>query len=492
MAQTTTPFIIQKVLTLELRNLEDSAGGFPGNLEGANVQLIVENADSGSRSVRVGMPQVRSNLDSAYMDGSYKLSGQGQSELPIMIGGGWMESGSVLYDSAMNKNTLLLDSDQIVAKLAAKGISTKQNLDATSLTTFSTSTHTPLHRMTLNGHSSGSVADTSSRTWNRSLSTATIGGKTAVNSNVAYNFGYLSGSNVNWPQNFTLFAIYYNKSNADDYWYNHTSSYHLVKIGNTNAGEGAISLGGSSTYTATGAKVTKDTWQRIIITGAASAATTGASTNYKVFVDGKETGSCTATGIVGYALKSGTSYNFGYSSYTTGYFLELGVISSVLTGQQLAELDGHLQHRLNGSTAAFDNEFFGDSDKVQFTYSGDSPNHFAPMLNNNRDSVWKPMDNSTSLLKVFINNADNVRRNTVPALLKKIIIGDSSGTTFIDNTPYEFTPDIGGDSARIKGYREHNFQRITTLDFHNDPRLDIVPDDSDAGGGGIGPVQAWF
>ena len=496
MPQTTTPFIVQKVLRLELRNLEDSAGGFPGNLDGANVQLIVENTDSGSRSIRVGMPQVRSDLDSAYMNGNYKLSGQGQSELPIMIGGGWLDSGSVLYDSAMNKNTLLLDSDQIVAKLTAKGISTKQDLDASSLTTFSTSTHTPLHRMTLNGHSSGTVADTSSRTWNRSLSTATIGGKTAVNSNVSYNFGYLDGSNVNWPQNFTLFAIYYNKSNADDYWYNHYSSYHLVKIGNTNTtGEGEISLGGSSTYTATGAKVTKDTWQRIIITGSASSTTQGASTNYKVYVDGVETGSCTATGIVGYALKSGTSYNFAYSSYTTGYFLELGVISSVLNGSQLAELDGHLQHRLNGSTAAFDNEFFGDSDKVQFTYSGDSTNHFTPMHNSNRAGsppAFKAVDNSTSLLKLYINNADTVRRNTVPALLKRIIIGDSASSTFIDNTPHEFTSDVGGDSARIKGNREHNFQRITTLDFHNDPRLDIVPDDSEAGGGGIGPVQAWF
>ena len=47
MPQTTTPFIVQKVLRLELRNLEDSAGGFPGNLDGANVQLIVENTDSG-------------------------------------------------------------------------------------------------------------------------------------------------------------------------------------------------------------------------------------------------------------------------------------------------------------------------------------------------------------------------------------------------------------------------------------------------------------
>ena len=39
MAQTTTPFIVQRRLTLALNNVEDSAGGFPGDLEGANVQI---------------------------------------------------------------------------------------------------------------------------------------------------------------------------------------------------------------------------------------------------------------------------------------------------------------------------------------------------------------------------------------------------------------------------------------------------------------------
>jgi len=494
-----TPFIIQRRLTLTLQNVEDSAGGFPGDLEGANVQIIVQNQDSSylttvNRPLLVDMPQIRQEgIDSSYLNGYHKVSGQGKSQKLVMIGGGWHDSGAALYDSAHVINSRFLDSDIITERMDVTAMSTKGNLDAASLTTFSTSTHTPLHRMTLDGHSSGTVADTSSRNWNRSLSTATIGGKTAVNSNVSYNFGYLSGSNVNWPQYFTLFAIYYNKSSADDYWYNHTSSYHFVRIVNTDtAGTGGdIMLGGSSTYTVTGAKVPKDEWTRIMITGSASSTSTAASTSYKVYVNGVQTGSCTSTGMVGYALKYGTSYNFAYSSYTTGYFLELGVISSVLTGSQLSELDAHLRHRLDGSTAAFSHDL-ADSDKTQVTYSGDSSLASMPMFNNTSAGTpppFKQLDGGMSLKDIRIQSADTLKRNTVPATIKKIIIGDSAGTTFIDESPLE----LQGDSAILKGEREHLFQRITTLNASNDPRLDVVPTiDSGDGGGGVGPIQAWF
>ncbi len=500
MAQTTTPFIVQRRLTLALNNVEDSAGGFPGDLEGANVQIIVQNQDSSAlttvdRPLLVDMPHIRQEgIDSSYLNGYYKVSGQGKSQKLVMIGGGWHDSGAALYDSAHVINSRLLDSDVITERMNVTAMSTKGNLDAASLTTLTESTLTPLHRMTLNGHSDGNtVADTSSRNWNRTLDNATIGGKTVVNSNVSYNFGYLSGSNVNWPQHFTLFAIYYNKDNADDYWYNHTSSYHLVRIINTstaNSTAGSVLIGGSSTYTDTGARIPKDTWTSIIITGSASSTSTAASTNYKVFLNGVEAGSCTATGIVGYALKSGTSYNFGYSSYTTGYFLELGVMSGVLTGSQTSELDAHMRHRLNGSTAAFSHTF-ADSDKTQFTYSGDSSLADMPIFNNVRAGTpppFKPFDQGMSLSDIRIATADNLKRNTVPATIKKIIIADSAGTTFIDESPLE----LQGDSALLKGEREHLFQRITTLTDNNDPRLVRVDADSVAAGDGAGPVQAWF
>ena len=493
-----SPFIIQRVLSLNLQNMEDSAGSFPGNLEGANQQIIIGNADSSFINTMdvpllVGMPQIsQEGLDSSYLNNYSKLGGQGESIKKILIGDAWDDSGAVLYDSASVINSRFLDADVITERLNITAISTKGDLDAASLTTFSTSTHTPLHRMTLDGHSSGTVGDTSSRNWSQSLSTATIGGKTAVNSNVSSNFGYLSGSNVNWPQYFTLFAIYYNKSNADDYWYNHTSSYHLVKIINTSTANtgGNLSIGGSSTYTETGAKVPKDEWTRIIITGSASSTSTAASTNYKVYINGEETGSATATGIVGYALKSGTSYNFAYSSYTTGYFLELGVISSVLNNTQLAELDAHLRHRLDGSTAAFSHDF-ADSDKTQFTYSGDSSLAEMPMFNNTSAGTpppFKQLDGGMSLKDIRIQTADTLKRNTVPATIKKIIIADSAGTTFIDESPLE----LQGDSALLKAKREHLFQRITTLTDNNDPRLVKLDADSAAAGTTSGPIQAWF
>ena len=499
MAQTTTPFIVQRRLTLALQNVEDSAGSFPGDLEGANVQIIIQNQDSSAlttvnRPLLADMPKIRQEgIDSSYLNGYHKVSGQGKSQKLVMIGGGWNTSGAALYDSAHVINSRFLDSDIITERMNVTGMSTKGDLDAASLTTLSTSTHTPLHRMTLDGHSSGTVGDTSSRNWSQSLSTATIGGKTAVNSNVSSNFGYLSGSNVNWPQYFTLFAIYYNKPNADDYWYNHTSSSHFVRITNTSTSgttAGNIAVGGSSTYTITGAKVPKDEWTRIIITGSASSTSTAASTKYKVYVNGEETGSATTTGIVGYALKSGTSYNFAYSTYTTGYFLELGVISSVLNGTQLAELDAHMRHRLDGSTAAFSHDF-ADSDKTQFTYSGDSSLASMPIFNNTSAGTpppFKPFDQGMSLKDIRIRSADTLKRNTVPATIKKIIIGDSAGTTFIDESPLE----LQGDSALLKAKREHLFQRITTLTDNNDPRLVKLDADSASAGTTAGPVQAWF
>ena len=190
------------------------------------------------------------------------------------------------------------------------------------------------------------------------------------------------------------------------------------------------------------------------------------------------------------ALKSGTSYNFAYSSYTTGYFLELGVISSVLNNTQLAELDAHLRHRLDGSTAAFSHDF-ADSDKTQFTYSGDSSLAEMPMFNNTSAGTpppFKQLDRGMSLKDIRIQTADTLKRNTVPATIKKIIIADSAGTTFIDESPLE----LQGDSAILKGEREHLFQKITTLTDNNDPRLIKVDVDSVPAGDLSGPIQAWF
>ena len=98
MAQTTTPFIVQRRLTLALNNVEDSAGGFPGDLEGANVQIIVQNQDSSAlttvdRPLLVDMPHIRQEgIDSSYLNGYYKVSGQGKSQKLVMIGGGWHDT----------------------------------------------------------------------------------------------------------------------------------------------------------------------------------------------------------------------------------------------------------------------------------------------------------------------------------------------------------------------------------------------------------------
>ena len=115
-----------------------------------------------------------------------------------------------------------------------------------------------------------------------------------------------------------------------------------------------------------------------------------------------------------------------------------------------------------------------------------------PMFNNTSAGTpppFKQLDGGMSLKDIRIQSADTLKRNTVPATIKKIIIGDSAGTTFIDESPLE----LQGDSAILKGEREHLFQRITTLNASNDPRLDVVPSvDSGDGGGGVGPIQAWF
>jgi hypothetical protein len=114
-----------------------------------------------------------------------------------------------------------------------------------------------------------------------------------------------------------------------------------------------------------------------------------------------------------------------------------------------------------------------------------------PIFNNVRAGTpppFKPFDQGMSLSDIRIATADNLKRNTVPATIKKIIIADSAGTTFIDESPLE----LQGDSALLKGEREHLFQRITTLTDNNDPRLVRVDADSVAAGDGAGPVQAWF
>ena len=72
-----SPFIIQRVLSLQLKNLEDSAGSFPGDLEGANRQIIIANQDSSfvntkSEPLLTGMHQINQDgVDSSYQYNFY-------------------------------------------------------------------------------------------------------------------------------------------------------------------------------------------------------------------------------------------------------------------------------------------------------------------------------------------------------------------------------------------------------------------------------------
>ena len=490
------PTIVQTSVNLSIVPVEDSAGGFPGSLDGAAKTFIIGNHDSSF--INTITPLAQMPTIAATGDSNFAVSGQGDSIKLIPIGLPWGDSSIAYLDSATVHNSVLFDSDTLTDKMSAHGISTSGNLDATSLTTLVTSTYTPLHRMTLDGHSSGTVADTGGRNWSRSRGTTTVGGKTVVDTNQSYNFGYLSGSAATWPQNFTIFAYYYNRTNADDYWYNQGSSYHFLKIENTStAGTGGrISLGGYSTYAQTGAKVKKDTWQRIIITAAADGTSTGSSTQYKVYIDGKEEGSVRTTGAVGRNYV-GSSYPFAYSSYATGYFLELGAINSVLSASEIAHLDAHLQHRFNGSTTKTTNEIFNDSDRLQYSSIGarfDSSKSMGislPVFRNTKDSNYRTIDNSRELARIKISKSSSMFRETAPVLQKTIIISDSGGSTFIDEVPREVSSQIAGDSAIPKGIREHFHHKIVGITPANDPRLAVVPDAGGGGGGSSGPAQSW-
>ena len=502
MAQTTTPFIVQRRLTLALNNVEDSAGGFPGDLEGANVQIIVQNQDSSylttvNRPLLVDMPQIRQEgIDSSYLNGYHKVSGQGKSQKLVMIGGGWHDSGSTLYDSADTINAALLGTDSIQFDITKVNNATGQSTDSAALETFVHTTKTSIHRGHFQTHSSGQIQDLDTSQsisgnqmyWDASRTMTTKGGRSTPNTNTSYNLGYLRGSNQTWPQHFTVYAIYYPRGTDTDEWYEHLSNQHLVRIYRTD-NDGRLFVGGGSSYLNTGLIVPHEAWSRIIITGSASSSDTAASTTYEAYINGVKGSTVTTTGIIGRHLSSTSGgYRFRYYYYSTGYFLELGVLNSALTAGEVSSLDAMLKYQLDftgGSTTT-------SLTKTTFNYSGDSSLASMPMFNNTSAGTpppFKQLDGGMSLKDIRIQSADTLKRNTVPATIKKIIIGDSAGTTFIDESPLE----LQGDSAILKGEREHLFQRITTLNASNDPRLDVVPSvDSGDGGGGVGPIQAWF
>ena len=501
-----TPFIIQKRLTLTLKNVEDSAGGFPGDLEGANKQIIVGNADSSfintmDQPLLVGMPQIRQEgLDSSYLNNYYKVGGQGESQLTLHVGGGWMDSGSTLYDSADTINAALLGTDSIQFDITKVNNATGQSTDSAALETFVHTTKTSIHRGHFQTHSSGQIQDLDTSQsisgnqmyWDASRTMTTKGGRSTPNTNTSYNLGYLRGSNQTWPQHFTVYAIYYPRGTDTDEWYEHLSNQHLVRIYRTD-NDGRLFVGGGSSYLNTGLIVPHEAWSRIIITGSASSSDTAASTTYEAYINGVKGSTVTTTGIIGRHLSSTSGgYRFRYYYYNTGYFLELGVLNSALTAGEVSSLDAMLKYQLDftgGSTTT-------SLTKTTFNYSGDSTNTFMPIMNNTNAGnppSFKSFDNGTNLKSVRIATADTMRRNTVPATIKKLIIADSAGSTFIDETPYNLTSGVVGDSAWHTGRREHLYQRVTTLDANNDPRLDVVPTiDSGDGGGGVGPIQAWF
>ena len=138
-----------------------------------------------------------------------------------------------------------------------------------------------------------------------------------------------------------------------------------------------------------------------------------------------------------------------------------------------------------------------ESSGQKYTYGsrfGDSNyplNVTLPVLNNTKDSNFKTIDTSDVFASIKISPSSDNFRVTAPALQQNIIISDSGGSTFIDDTPLNLTSGIAGDSARFKGKREHFHQRITTLTPNNDPRLKTVPEAGGGGGGSSGPAQSW-
>ena len=200
-----SPFIIQRVLSLQLKNVEDSAGSFPGDLEGANTQIIIGNQDSTfvntkAEPLLVGMPQVtQDGIDSSYQNNFYKLSGQGESRKQMFIGGGWLDSGSSLYDSAEAINATLFGNDSIRADLLQVNNFTGQAVDSAALETFVHTTHRSLHRGHFREHTSGQIQDLDGSQsisqnpmyWDASRTMTTIGGRSTPNTNTSYNLGTL-------------------------------------------------------------------------------------------------------------------------------------------------------------------------------------------------------------------------------------------------------------------------------------------------------------
>ena len=128
-------------------------------------------------------------------------------------------------------------------------------------------------------------------------------------------------------------------------------------------------VGAQNNLQNTGLKVPHAQWSRIIITGSASSSTTGAQTTYEAYVNGVKGNTMSATGIVGRHLSSTSGgYRFRYYYYSTGYFLELGVLNTALSASDVSTLDTMLNYQLTGQ---------GGSTTSQLTsrtigYSGDS------------------------------------------------------------------------------------------------------------------------
>ena len=278
------PTIVQTSLDLSIIPVEDSAGGFPGNLEGANKSIIIGDSASDHGVDRlVQMPQFYTDSN------NYLLSGQGPSSKQLVFSRTWGDSAGNsshgLYDSADKYNALLWDSASKTIPVLKINNFTGQAVDSAALETFVHTTHTSLHRGHFQTHSSGQIQDLDTSQsisgnamyWDASRTMTTVGGRSVPNTNTSYNLGYLRGSNQTWPQDFTVYAVYYPRGTDQDEWYEHLSNQHLVQIERTD-NNGTMYVGGNNNLQNTGLKVPHAQWSRIIITGQASSSSTGAIT----------------------------------------------------------------------------------------------------------------------------------------------------------------------------------------------------------------------
>ena len=152
------PTIVQTSLDLSIIPVEDSAGGFPGNLEGANKSIIIGDSASDHGVDRlVQMPQFYTDSN------NYLLSGQGPSSKQLVFSRTWGDSAGNsshgLYDSADKHNALLWDSASKTIPVLKINNFTGQAVDSAALETFVHTTHTSLHRGHFQTHSSGQIQD---------------------------------------------------------------------------------------------------------------------------------------------------------------------------------------------------------------------------------------------------------------------------------------------------------------------------------------------